>query len=205
MPWSFWGTHGSGRDLLQRHLSADHQVMLLLELLCTLRDKHYIGHNKEEEVTLHEMFTANTFKISPWISVCQMWPNVRLKSSLRWAKLRWVEPSFVSPEASMEAPRDKALKIRVSREMLPASTCCVNLPAEVGALLALHLLWPREESEGWCRQQILVFFPPTLQQLLTLCAEPVNSFDLQVLQLIWEETSAAADKLECVFATWRHI
>lgn len=33
VPWSFWGTHESGRDLLQRNLSADHQVLLLLELL----------------------------------------------------------------------------------------------------------------------------------------------------------------------------
>lgn len=169
MPWSFWGTHGSGRDLLQRDLSAYQQMLLLLELLCTEGDKHYIVHNKAEEVILHEMFIANMFKISPWISVCPMWANVRLKRLL-WVKLRWVEPSFVSLEASMEAPEIRFLLLWTSEypEMLPAGTCCGNLFAEVGTLLRLHLPWPREEFEVWCRQQILLFLPPTLQQLQTL-------------------------------------
>lgn len=160
MPWSFWGTHGSGRGLLQRHLSADHQVMLLLELLCTLRDKHYIVHNKEEEVTLHEMFTANTFKISPWISVCQMWPNVRLKSSLRWAKLGWVKPSFVSPGASMEAP-----EIRLWKSEYP-ERCCQPVLAVLIFLLKLELCWicicsDQERSlKGGAGSKYLSFFLP---------------------------------------------
>lgn len=57
----------------------------------------------------------------------------------------------------------------------------------------------------WYRQQILVFLLPTLQQLPTLSADHVSSFDLQVLQQIWEEAFAAIDKLQCIFAAWQHI
>lgn len=96
-----------------------------------------------------------------------------------WVAMSWTFLCF--PWGFYGGTRDKALNIWVSREMLPANTCCVNLSAEVGTLLGLHLLWPREEFEGWCRQQILVFLRPTLQRLQTFC---------RTCELLWFASTA---------------
>lgn len=58
-------------------LSAEYQMLMLLELLWTEKETHYIVLNKAEGS--HEMLLVNMSKISPQTSVYQIWLMLRHK------------------------------------------------------------------------------------------------------------------------------